>query len=223
MGVEKAEGDVSFAGVLPVSIGFGESAVQGAIAAAPKGKLVGPESAKKPQALPYPAATRATANSTNKRTAGNRFPTVPLSPMLQDDKQSYLMAVAVADVYGDYMPWYRLRGIDGIIYGCNFVIGNGSLAVVNLVDIGNSLSLHGVGENECSANCSACCGKQRQCSPLGYPRRSSAHIPRRTRCGTGRCDGSGQRHLYHCQAYLYFGGHRQHQYIDAAGNRRNQP
>ncbi len=42
MGVEKAEGDVSFAGVLPVSIGFGESAVQGAIAAAPKGKLVGP-------------------------------------------------------------------------------------------------------------------------------------------------------------------------------------
>mgnify|MGYP007025194389 CR=1 FL=1 len=25
-----------------------------------------------------------------------------------------------------------LRGIDGIIYGCNFVIGNGSLAVVNL-------------------------------------------------------------------------------------------
>ena len=29
-----------------------------------------------------------------------------VSPMLQDDKQSYLMAVAVADVYGDYMPWY---------------------------------------------------------------------------------------------------------------------
>ena len=38
-----------------------------------------------------------------------------------------------------------LGGIDGIIDGCNFVIGNRSLAAVNLVDIGNSLSLHGVG------------------------------------------------------------------------------
>ncbi len=49
-----------------------------------------------------------------------------------------------------------LGGIDGIIDGCNFVIGNRSLAAVNLVDIGNSLSLHRVGENECTANCSVC-------------------------------------------------------------------
>ena len=39
---EKQEGDVAIAGVMPVSIGFAESGIQGAIAAAPKGKLVGP-------------------------------------------------------------------------------------------------------------------------------------------------------------------------------------
>ncbi len=42
MNAEKQEGDVSIAGVMPVSIGFAESGIQGAIAAAPKGKLVGP-------------------------------------------------------------------------------------------------------------------------------------------------------------------------------------
>ena len=39
---EKMEGDVAISGVMPVSIGFAESGIQGAIAAAPKGKLVGP-------------------------------------------------------------------------------------------------------------------------------------------------------------------------------------
>lgn len=39
---EKMEGDVALAGVMPVSIGYAESGIQGAIAAAPKGKLVGP-------------------------------------------------------------------------------------------------------------------------------------------------------------------------------------
>ena len=29
-----------------------------------------------------------------------------VSPMMQDDRQTYLMAVAVKDVYDDYMPWY---------------------------------------------------------------------------------------------------------------------
>ncbi len=42
MNAEKQEGDVAIAGVMPVSIGFAESGIQGAIAAAPKGKLVGP-------------------------------------------------------------------------------------------------------------------------------------------------------------------------------------
>ena len=42
MKAEKQEGDVAIAGVMPVSIGFAESGIQGAIAAAPKGKLVGP-------------------------------------------------------------------------------------------------------------------------------------------------------------------------------------
>ena len=39
---EKMEGYVAISGVMPVSIGFAESGIQGAIAAAPKGKLVGP-------------------------------------------------------------------------------------------------------------------------------------------------------------------------------------
>ncbi len=42
LGSEKQEGDVALAGVMPVSIGFAESGLQGTIAAAPKGKLVGP-------------------------------------------------------------------------------------------------------------------------------------------------------------------------------------
>ncbi len=42
LGSEKQEGDVALAGVMPVSIGFAESGLQGTIAAAPKDKLVGP-------------------------------------------------------------------------------------------------------------------------------------------------------------------------------------
>lgn len=42
MNAEKMEGDVTISGVMPVSIGYGESGIQGIIAAAPKDKLVGP-------------------------------------------------------------------------------------------------------------------------------------------------------------------------------------